>query len=236
MSSVDRRVPPGRARVAEAARAGLFARSSVLVAGLAMLSAAAAMAFLGKGLGPAFSGLVRTGLLNAADNQTDPGAVLLRSLSEAWGITLPFFVAILAAALIGAVAPAAIAKRGRGRTSVPLPPAPRARFAAAVLRVFGVLVFLLLAAYILRSHTSAVARLMTGELSASTDLIKAIYELLAVGGVVMILVGLAELADLRSEIWKALHLDSLEARREQRGAGGDPAMKREGARRARRQT
>lgn len=200
-----------------------------------MLSSGAALALFGEGLGATVLSLARKGVANATARPVGAGAELCGALLEAARALFPLFAAILAAALIGAVLPAALAKRKRGRTAVPLPPAPKARLATAVIYLFGAGVVALSSIYILRGSAGAASGLLRGDLGASESIFRSLCKALAAGGAVMLLVGLAEISLLRTEIWKALHLDSREARRELRAAGQDQATKREGARRARRQ-
>ncbi|MCP4674839.1 MAG: hypothetical protein GY854_04865, partial [Deltaproteobacteria bacterium] len=228
-------VPPGHGRVAMAARAGLFPRSGVVSGGLALLAVAAVIAFAGQDFGRSLVALVRRGLTRAAASPSDPWSALKEVLYEGTLLILPILAAAFLAALAGAILPAIIARRHRGRSVVPLPDAPAERLPLAILHALGVCVAVLLTAQIMRSHSGFVWRVAEGELGAGAELLAAFSEILACLGAVMLLVGLIEVAVLRRAIWKALHLSSLEARREERAAGGDAAIKREGMRRARRE-
>ncbi len=216
-----------------AARAGLFPRSGACPGGLALLAMAAVIAFAGEDLGRSLVTLTLQGLTWAAAPPSDPGSALKELLHEGSLIVLPILAAAFLAALAGAVLPAIIARRHRGRSAIPLPDAPTERIPLAMIRILGVSVAVLLFAQIVKSHSGFVWRLADGELGAGTELLTALSEILACFGAVMFLVGLMEVAVLRRAIWKALHLNSLEARREERAAGGDAAIKREGMRRAR---
>jgi len=218
-----------------AARAGLFPRSGAFIGGLALLAVAAVLATTSEELGRSLVTLAGQGLTWAAAPPSDPWSALKELLKGGALLVLPILVAAFLAALAGAVLPAIIARRHRGRSAVPLPDAPTERVPLAVLRSLGVCVAVLLFAQIVRSHSGVVWRLADGDLGAGAELLNAFCQVLACFGAVMLLVGLMEIAVMRRAIWKALHLSSSEARREERAAGGDEAVKREGMRRARRE-
>ncbi|MCP4604134.1 MAG: hypothetical protein GY847_27035 [Proteobacteria bacterium] len=233
MSSSDRTIPPGRGRIAKAARAGMFPRSSAIAGGLALLASAAVLALFAEQAGHSFMGLVEQGLDYAVASRPEPGLALNELIKTGVWLILPLILAAFVGGLAGAVVPAVIARRHRGRTAVPLPRAPKERVAFTVLHVFAVFLVILFAAHILRSHMGAVTRLIRNDPGSQVELIYALSKLLAAGGAVMLLMGLAEIALLRHSLWRALHINSLEARREERAAGGDSTVKTEGMRRAR---
>ncbi len=235
MRDSGKTVPPGHGRIAVAARAGLFPRSSAIPGGLALLAVASVIAFTGEDLALSMLSLVQLGLARAVSSPSDFLSAMKELFRGGASLVFPILAVAFLAALAGAVLPALIARRHIGRSAVPMPDAPLSRLPLAVIRILGVCVALLLSAHVMRSHSGFVWRLASGELGAGSELLFALCELLACWGTVLLLVGMMEVAVLRRAIWKALHLSSLEARREERAAGGDAAIKREGMRRSRRE-
>jgi flagellar biosynthesis protein FlhB len=90
----------------------------------------------------------------------------------------------------------------------------------------------LLAALVFRHRTGAVWPLMQGDFAAASELLVACCELLTSGGAILLLVGMAEIAIIRHSVWRTLFLDSMEAKREHRDAGGNNAAKSRSRKRA----
>ena len=161
------------------------------------------------------------------------------ALKEALGKGLVLIVPILTAALIAgsisSLLPAILAKKSGGRTAVPLPNVPRISFSSSILKITGMILALLVSLLIIRSHAGALASSMEGNGSAAIDLFNGLLGLLAAGGVVMILAGLADQAIKRHTLWRLLHLSRSEAGREQRMTGGDRATRTASLRRHRKE-
>lgn len=203
MSSEDRGagLPPSEARLAAAARAGLFPRSPLLPLGAAFVGGGAALGALGDAVRGEMADLVRGGLDAALFSRPDPGEALVSALARGGALALPLVLAPGLAALAAALIPALVARRfGRGSTSAPLPEAPGFRPSRAVLRAAAIAVA---AAAILRGF--APGRLSLADAAGA----------LVAAGAALVLAGLAELALERTRLLEALRLTRSEARREQ---------------------
>jgi hypothetical protein len=170
--------------------------------------------------------------LGAVFTRPEPTLELVQTAKSVFFQTLPFLTTVLAAGLLGALVPAMVARKNRGRTAVPLPKFPKNRIALTLLRTSGAVLFTLLAFYIFRRRVGAVWHLLQGDYNAANDLFIAFCELLTAGGAVLVLLGMAEIAIIRHSVWRTLFLDRMEARRENRDAGGDSATKSKHKRRA----
>jgi flagellar biosynthesis protein FlhB len=231
MSHSDRTIPPGQGRVAAAARAGMFARSGAIVSGLVLLVSAAMLAFTGDRAGAYLQDLAQGGL-DSVFMRPDSAREAVLTVSSAFFQSLPFLATVFVAGLLGALVPAMVARKNRGRTAVPLPKFPKNRFALTLLHLAGAILFTLLAVLVFRRRAGAVWPLMQGDFSATSGLLSAFCELLTAGGAILLLVGMAEIAIIRHSVWRTLFLDSMEAKREHRDAGGNNAAKSKSRKRA----
>jgi len=216
-----------------AARAGLFATSGTLVAGLVLLAAAGVVLIGGEAVALGFTQLVASGLEAAVVHRSSPAAALSALTLDGLMLLVPLLVTIFLVALAAALIPAFVAKRESGRSAVPLPRRWGGRGASLAIRLAGAALFILLAAWVWRSHVGSLVLFAGGDRAAPQELFTALIQLMVAGGASLVVVGLADLSIRRRAIWKALHIDTLEARREARAAGGDPAVKAEVRRRAR---
>lgn len=218
-----------------AARAGMFARSDAISGGLALLACAGTIAVFGSAFAIKLQALLSDALSRALAGGMDCCSALSKPMYTGLMLLFPILACVFVAALVGAVAPAIVAKRHQGRSAVPLPPIPKTRFATVIIRAAGGVVMLLLSAQILRSHAPAALALMGADFSAGADLVRGFCGLLAAAGVVMILIGIGETAIQQNAYFRALHLTTLESRQEQRAAGGDPTARAEAKRRQRKE-
>jgi flagellar biosynthesis protein FlhB len=233
MSNNDRTVPPGEGRVAAATRAGLFPRSGAIVSGFVLLTMAWLLSFFGLDAGQYLQDLTRFAL-DAPFSRPEPVSAILTTFTSAASKTLPFLAMVFLIALLVALLPVIIAKRRGGNTAVPLPKAPKTVGATLVINLLGSGVFLLLVLYILRRRIGALWPFIQGDYERGSSLLLGASEMLAAGGIVLLFVGLAQIIVARHFLWRALFLSSSEARREARDARGDPAVKREQRRLAKR--
>ena len=231
MSHSDRTVPPGQGRIAAAAWAGMFARSGTFVSGLVLLASAGAMALTGDLVGVYVHDLMRNSL-EMISLKPEPGSYLAFTVKSTFFQSIPFLTTIAIAALLGVLVPALVAKRNHGTTAVPLPKMPRNRIVLALLHTAGAGLFLLIALLIFRRHVGSMWQLFDGDIQGATLLFAAFCELTAAAGVVLLLVGITEIATLRHTIWRALFLDSMDAKRENRVHHGDSAVRSNRMRRA----
>lgn len=231
MSHSDRTVPPGQGRIAAAARAGMFARSGAIISGLVFLVSAGFLAITGDRAGAYLQHLAQSGL-DSVFMRPDPEREVVLAVSSAFFLSLPFLITVFAAGLLGALVPTIVARKNRGRTAVPLPKFPKNRFTRTLLHLAGAILFTLLAALVFRRRTGAVWPLVQGDFTAANELLVACCELLTAGGAILLLMGMAEIAIIRHSVWRTLFLDSMEAKREHRDAGGDNAVKSKSRRRA----
>ena len=236
MTDRDRTVPPGRGRVAAAARAGLFARSGTAVSGLILLTVSGFGAAFGEHWVASARDLVGHGVATAATPGADHGEALAGGFSDGLGLLLPIVLTVFGAALMGGLVPALVARRKKGQTSIPLPEAPSLSVARVVLFTAGAGVMLLVGLHIFRTHIGAVWQAMEGNRAGAQELMRALWTLLGAGGGVLLLVGICELGMTRHALWRALFLDNSQARREQRDREGDRTVRARGLRRARRET
>jgi flagellar biosynthesis protein FlhB len=224
MADDERSIPPSRARLAAAARAGVFARSRLLVAGVVLAAAGATGYLLSARLGAALVGLVEEGLLDAVRLRGDPGAALLAGIGRGLLAVLPLILVPGAVGALAAVLPALAARRGSGSTSVPLPVRP-SRASRGVLAAFAVALFALLALVIVRSYGGELALALRGEGSGGRWVFELLAVLVATAGATAALAGLADLALERASLLRALALRPADAVREERAASGDPRVR-----------
>jgi flagellar biosynthesis protein FlhB len=224
MAEDGRSIPPSRARLAAAARAGVFARSRLLVSGAVLTAAGAAGYALADQLGAALAALVERGLLDATVQREGPGSALGSGLVEGLALILPLVLIPAAVGALAALAPAIAARRGGGTTSAPLPAPPR-RASRGVLSAVALGVFALLALTIIRGHGDAIARSLREPESGAAWAGELIALLVLAAGATMVLAGLADLALERASLLRALALRPSEALREQRAASGDPRVR-----------
>jgi flagellar biosynthesis protein FlhB len=209
----------------------MFARSEAIVSGLVLLVSAGILAFTGDRVGAYLQDLAQ-GSLDSVFIRPDPAREVVLTVRNAFFQTLPFFVAVFALGLLGALVPALVARKNRGRTAVPLPKFPKNRFALTLLHIAGAILFVLLALLVFRHRAGAVWPLLQGNFDGVSELFVAFCELLTAGGAILVLVGMAEIAIIRHSVWRTLFLDPMEAKRENRDAGGDNAVKSKSRRRA----
>jgi flagellar biosynthesis protein FlhB len=221
MAEDGRTVPPSRARLAAAARAGVFPRSRLLVAGVALSAAGAVGYLLTEQLAEALAVLIGDGLQDAVGRRGDPGSVLVHGLARGLVLILPLVLIPAVLGVLAALAPAIAARRGGGSTSVPLPAPPR-RVSSGVLALLALAVFALLALVIVREHGDAIARSLGGPVAGADWAGELIALLVLAAGATMVLAGLADLALERASLLRALALRPSDALREQRAARGDP--------------
>ena len=232
MESSGRWIPPGRGRIAAAWRAGALGGSSALTAGFVLLASSAALYLLGAWEAQSLTELVRGGVVTALASGSTP-TDLPNELIAVWlKHTWPFLAVSFAAALAASLLPAARYLGRRGRTAVPLPVRPWTGAYVPVLRLFCLLLFLALAAYVLRERIGAAFSLPFGDRDAGRRLGSAGLGLVSAAGFVAVLCSLAEVSINRYFAWRSLHLNSAEARRELRAAGGDRAVRAEQRRRS----
>jgi hypothetical protein len=194
-------LPPSSARIAAAARAGLFPRSPLLPLGGALAGLGCALLAFGSAVGRGLLGLVDGGLAAAVSSRPDPVDALVAALGRGARIAVPLLLAPALAALLAALIPALVARRfGRGSTSNPLPEAPGFRPGRAVLRVAAIAV--------------AAAAVAHGFAAGRPNVESAAAALVA-AGTALLLAGLAEIALERARLFEALRLTRSEARREQ---------------------
>ena len=219
-----RTVPPSRARLAAAARRGVFPRSRLLVAGATLAAAGAVGYLLGDQLDESCRALVEQGLVSAVTERDDPGAALAARLGHGLVLVLPLVAIPAAVAFLVSLLPALAARRGDGETSLPIPHRSR-RLSRGVLSLAALVVFALSALAIVRGKGDLVARAIAGretEVAWAGELIALLV--LAAGGT-MVLAGLADLALDRTHMLGTLALRPSEAQREQRAASGDPRVR-----------
>lgn len=199
-------LPPSDARLAAAARTGMFPRSPLIAPGAALVAFGAVLGLGGQALGAALEGLVRDGLEAAVLTRPDPATALVDTLRRGAVVAAPLVLAPAVAALIAAVAPALWARRfGRGTTSTPLPERPPRTPERAVLYPAAAAIAALAMAWGLAGVDAAAGRI-------ATPVATGIF----VAGVALLLAGLADLAAQRTRLVEALSLTRSEARREQR--------------------
>ena len=214
-----RHLPPTTARLAAAARAGMFPRTPLLALGAALIAFAAVLGFGGEALWKALAGLVRDGLETAVLGRPEPVAALVDALSRGAAVAAPLVLVPAAAALIAAVVPSLWARRhGRGSTSSPLPETPPRTPERAILIATAVTVAALAAAHGFAAVRPALARLPAEGGAVVKDVVAPIASSILVAGVALLLAGLADLALQRASLVEALSLTRSEARRED-GAG-----------------
>jgi hypothetical protein len=189
------------------------------------------MALMGERAGVYLQNLAQ-GSLEAVFVRPEPTLELVQTVRSAFFQTLPFLTTVFAAGLLGALVPAMVARKNRGRTAVPLPKFPKNRIALTLIHTAGAVLFTLLAFFIFRRRIGSVWHLVQGDHSALNELFIAFCELLTAGGAVLVLLGMAEIAIVRHSVWRTLFLDRMEAKRESRDAGGDSAVKSKHRRRA----
>jgi flagellar biosynthesis protein FlhB len=223
MSSDYRPIPPGPGRTAAAARASLFPRSDAIPGGLALLASAGFGWLLSDPLASAIRALLASELASAASQGADVRSSISRT-AEALGSTLlPVLSVLFLAALLGAALPVLMARKGRGHTASSLPRPPTGRLPVFVIRLLGAGLFLLIALHLV-DRAGAMPTDAAGMLKAILTFACGMAG--ALGGV-MLLVGITELTLMRHLIYRALHLDAAQARRELRGSEGDPRIKRQ---------
>jgi flagellar biosynthesis protein FlhB len=209
----------------------MFARSGAIVSGLVLLAAAGMLALTGDRAGVYLQNLVHRSL-ETIFIESEPTLEIVQTARSAFFQILPFLTTVFAAGLLGALVPAIVARKNRGRTAVPLPKFPKNRIALTAIRTAGATLFTLLALYIFREQVGSVWRVLQGDLSAINELFVALCQLLAGGGAVLVLLGMAEIAIIRHGVWRTLFLNKMEAKRESREAGGDSEVKSRQRRRA----
>jgi flagellar biosynthesis protein FlhB len=198
--SSGRHLKPTDARLAAAARAGLFPRSPLVALGAALAAVAIVLGCGGEELGSALADLVRGGLETAVLTRPDPILALVDALRSGAIIAAPLVLAPAAAALVASAAPALWARRhGPGSTAAPLPEAPRMVAERAILSFAA-------------AGVAALA-LIWGLVAAHATLSR-ISAAIFVAGVALLLAGLADLALQRARLVEALSLNRSEARRE----------------------
>ena len=223
MSSDHRPISPGPGRTAAAARAGLFPRSDAIPGGLSLLALAGISWLFFDRFAAAFHTLLEKGIRCAGFMRDDLKTSVLGYLGELGYLLLPILPIVFVSALLGAGIPALMARKGRGHTASPLPKAPTGRLQIAAVRLFGAALFVLIAVYIVNRSDAAptdAAHILTTILTLGCRIVAAL-------GGVMLLIGLIELALMRHLIYRSLHLDMIEARRELRAVEGDPHIKRQ---------
>jgi flagellar biosynthesis protein FlhB len=233
MSGEHGNIPPGQGRLSRAARAGLFPVPAPLIIGVSFLAAYGVLVLLGGHTAVSVRRLVQGGLDHAAVSRDEPAALLSEAIGDGFWIVLPYLLVPFTAALVAALVPAIVFRKGKGRTAVELPPSPRIQPALAIFRGAGLALFCLLMMSILQNNANLVPRLIDGQLGATAQLGTIVEQSLAALGVVATLVGVIELSYVRTRAWRSLHLTLSEANREARAAGGDPEIKAERRRRAR---
>ncbi|MFO8072182.1 MAG: EscU/YscU/HrcU family type III secretion system export apparatus switch protein [Polyangia bacterium] len=221
-----RNVPPSRARLAAAASAGIFSRSRMLSAGLVLVVAGSLAIPAGPLLGASLAELMRNGLERAFALRTESGAAVATLLQAgrllAW-IAAPLLVVALAAVSI----PAWIARRRGGQTAAPLPRVRERDLFSGALSIAAAAAIVMIAVWILRRAAGpALERAGAGSEAALGSLAAPFAVLLVASGAILCIAGLAEMAWYRARIWRALHLDAAQARREAREQGGDERARR----------
>ncbi len=220
-------LPPSEGRIAAAYRDGRFPRSGILASGVSLLLVAGALFWFGEPLLAAALDLPRRGLSDALSRSGSVDGMVSGFKAAAW-ILWPFFLLVLVGGGAFGVLPAIIARRKQGRTAVPLPSRAPSRLPRIALRLFGSLVFVLLALGIVRGLPPA-----SDPLSLLSSLGRGMCRIAAAAGGILVLLGLAELILTRHAVWRSLFLDSAESRREERHQRGDPRVRRERRRRTR---
>jgi len=201
-----RHLPPSDARLAAAARDGMFPRSPVLALGAALAAFAAALGLSGRAIGAALEELVRGGLESAVRSRPDPATALVDTLLRGATLAAPLVLAPACAALVAAVVPALWARRfGRGATSTPLPERPPRTPERAVLYPAAALVAAIALAWGFAEVDAAAGRI-----------VEPIAAGIFAAGIALLVAGLADLALQRTRLVEALSLTRSEARREQR--------------------
>jgi hypothetical protein len=185
-----RHLPPSTARLAAAARAGMFPRSP--------------LGFGGEAFYAALAGLIRDGLEKAAFERPDPVVALLGAIRNGAIIAAPLILAPAAATLVAAIAPALWARRhGRGSTTAQLPEAPPRTKERAILFCAAAV-----------TAAFAVAWGFAGIDAAARRIVAPIADGIFAAGVALLLAGLADLALQRVRLVEALSLTRSEASRE----------------------
>jgi flagellar biosynthesis protein FlhB len=219
-----RQVPPSEARLAAAARAGLFPRSRLLVTGSVLLGAGSAGYLARERIGAALRGILADGLASALARRGDPGMALADGIVVGFRALLPLLLAGALAGVVAALVPALAARRGRGSTAVRFP-RRAARSRTGVLAIAGVGLLALLALWLLRAYGGEAAQAARGE-EVGVGWIGELMAALVFGaGAIAFVLGLAELALARARLLGELALTPSEARREERAASGDRRVK-----------
>jgi len=234
MQETDRTVPPRQGRIAHAAREGLFSHSAALLPGATLLAAAVLIDFRGPEGVASLSVFFKDSLTHAVATREAPGELLMESLVAGARLIVPVLLVVFVAGAIATLAPVLWARRHRGRTAVPLPDKPQPKIVLTTIRATGAVIFLLLSFKILRDAPWGWSTSPNVNFAQLAEVGQILQKLLFAGGAMLLLVALVELSVMRTEILRALRLNSLESRREERSAGGDPAVKGEARRRGRR--
>jgi flagellar biosynthesis protein FlhB len=219
-----RTVPPTRARLAAAARRGVFPRSRLLVAGATLTAAGAVGHLLGDQLTTSLTALVEQGLWSAVSERSDPGAALASTLGHGLVALLPLLLVPAAVGVVVALLPAIAARRGGGETSTPIPARTR-RVSRGVLSLVAVVVYALLALLVVRSKGDLIARSLAGREADAAWGGDLVALLVLAAGATMVLAGLADLALERAHLLGTLALRPSDALREQRATSGDPRVR-----------
>lgn len=234
MPETERTIAPKKGRIAQAAREGLFAHSTALVPGAALLTGGLLLGMGGPDSIAYLLGFFEKGIANAAYGRDLPrtvSAAIPFDLGRLMFQTLLILFVVSAATGIG---PALWARRHRGHTAVPLPKIPKPLMTLTLIRTLSGAVFLLLCLKILRD-TSFEGDIQTSLVAGwLTLLCRVLQKIFLSGGAVLLLAALTEIVVLRTQILGALRLSPTESRREARATDGDPAVRSETRRRARR--
>jgi flagellar biosynthesis protein FlhB len=229
MTENGRFIPPHPGREAAAAQKGLFPRSRMLVVGFSLLATSAALFGFQSRVGQGFVSLFEKGLAEAIHRHLPLGNALSCAASE---VLLPFLCLCLApfiGATLGAWVPVLIFRKTRGSTAVPLPKIDGGKWETAIFRLFGALVFCLVALYIVRDFR--LVRISPGGVISAVGIL--LLRLLTALGGILTLVGIGELLIMRVAIFHGLFLNRSEARQEHRALRGSPEMVRRERRRIR---
>ena len=237
-----RDIPPSIGRVAFAARCGLFPRTTLLGAGLVLITFALLLKF---SIVPTASTLRDLFAMDFTEAFTGAGTLETALASEktltsaknvattAVRLTLPLLFALFVAAALGTLVPALVFHKRGGSSAVALPKEPKPGPAVGVVKLMSALLVLLIAVTIFKSARYDLVRLQTGDQGALIALGGAIFDTLLAAGALFILTGLCEVALMRQKILGALSLNRSEARAEHKASAGDPALSRERQRRMR---
>jgi flagellar biosynthesis protein FlhB len=231
MMENGRFIPPSDHRLAAAFHEGVFPRSRTLVAGVVCLISAGVAYAMRESIGAGLIALMEGGIAVSVHRNLSATEFLLWACIRTAPLLIVLVFLPFLGALIAALLPIMLFRRRRSRAAVPIPRVRGGGAALTVFRLFGAAVFLVVTVYLVREFGRMPLSSDTGVRELSTLLLK----IPAVLGGVLTFVGTAEILLKRAAIFRALHLNRAEARREQRVSEGNRQMAAMARRRARRE-